>query len=658
MSKLESLVKTIEDDAFSGSHRTLTGRDALTRNLYLYLLNRYRIDADLLILATSKGVILDMQSAYTTLPMEGYGFDTSIIKSYLDIIDTHRNSDDYTLYYSRSNQADSQVRPVMTNLKVLLSTIDNSLGQDRFLLDCLDAIDNAICIYDSEGTLMYGNTSYFVNMHIHDPEMAIGKNIMDITRDAGIRIEATHTGSANLKMLDVLKSGHKTLDWEVKIESETAPNKAQFVSNNMYPIKNKSGQVIGLIEIAHTHQLNLNSTRQMLGLTAEYTFDSIIGSSPAINEARQQAMNYAESPYNLLIIGESGTGKELFAQSVHNESSRRKEPFVAVNCASFPENLIESELFGYVGGAFTGASKTGQMGKFELADGGTLFLDEIEELPPHFQSKFLRVLETRKITRIGATKETPVNVRVIAATNRDLGEMIEEGLFRKDLYYRLQVLSITVPPLRERTGDVLDLTEFFLNQAAELTGNSAKKLSSAAKDVLSSYNWPGNVRELRNVIQRASLLEKGDTITSETIEAAIFAKSNKLGSSSDNANGTLGTSSISTTNSGLVTTEASGADSYSVPEPDNLSSSKIASGSTDSSLSGSNPPDPSPTSSDLTGSNLTDEELLASKYDAINDAYRELLETVFKITNGNKKRAADLMGVSRTTLYRMMEKYQ
>ena len=176
--------------------------------------------------------------------------------------------------------------------------------------------------------------------------------------------------------------------------------------------------------------------------------------------------------------------------------------------------------------------------------------------------------------------------------------------------------------------------------------------------MLSSYNWPGNVRELRNVIQRASLLEKGDTITSETIEAAIFAKSNKLGSSSDNANGTLGTSSISTTNSGLVTTEASGADSYSVPEPDNLSSSKIASGSTDSSLSGSNPPDPSPTSSDLTGSNLTDEELLASKYDAINDAYRELLETVFKITNGNKKRAADLMGVSRTTLYRMMEKYQ
>ena len=658
MNSLETLVKSIEDDALSGSHRTLTGRDALTRNLYLYLLNRYRIVADLLILTTSKGVILDMQSAYTTLPMEGYGFDTSIIKSYLDIVDTHRNSDDYTLYYSKSTKADSQVRPVMTNLKVLLSTIDNSLGQDRFLLDCLDAIDNAICIYDSEGTLMYGNKSYFANMQIHDPEMAIGKNIMDITRDAGIRIEATHTGSANLKMLDVLKSGHKTLDWEVKIESETAPNKAQFVSNNMYPIKNKSGQVIGLIEIAHTHQLNLNTTRQMLGLTAEYTFDSIIGNSPAINEARQQAMNYAESPYNLLIVGESGTGKELFAQSVHNESSRRKEPFVAVNCASFPENLIESELFGYVGGAFTGASKTGQMGKFELADGGTLFLDEIEELPPHFQSKFLRVLETRKITRIGATKETPVNVRVIAATNRDLGEMIGEGLFRKDLYYRLQVLSITVPPLRERAGDVLDLTEFFLNQAAELTGNSAKKLSPAGKDVLIRYNWPGNVRELRNVIQRASLLEKGDTITSETIEAAIFAKSNKLGSSSDNVNGTLSTSNTDSTVSGFVTADTSSTDSKFASEQDSPSSSEMTSDGTNSSQPCEASIGTDSGNTKLADTGLTDEELLASKYDAINDAYRELLDTVFKITNGNKKRAADLMGVSRTTLYRMMEKYQ
>ncbi len=196
-----------------------------------------------------------------------------------------------------------------------------------------------------------------------------------------------------------------------------------------------------------------------------------------------------------MITGESGVGKELFAQSIHNYSPRHKGPFVALNCANFSDGLIESELFGYVGGAFTGASKNGQIGKFELADGGTLFLDEVGELPLHFQSKLLRVLETWMVTRIGSSKQIPVNVRLITATNRNLAEMVEEGLFRQDLYYRLQVLTLEIPPLRERKDDLALLSDSFLNQAAAPYLDTPKILSSQAKKVLMSYDWPGNVRE-------------------------------------------------------------------------------------------------------------------------------------------------------------------
>ena len=214
----------------------------------------------------------------------------------------------------------------------------------------------------------------------------------------------------------------------------------------------------------------------------------------------------------------------MFAQATHNYSNRSQEAFIALNCANFPENLFESELFGYVGGAFPGASKTGQIGKFELADGGSLFLDEIGEMPFYFQSKLLRVLETGKITRIGDTKEMAVDVRVIAATNRDLEKMVEEGLFRKDLYYRLQVLNLVIPPLRERKDDVIPLSESFLRQSAQSNGELTKTLDDSAKKALIDYRWPGNVRELRNVIQRVALLSKRNVINGKDIEASISSK--------------------------------------------------------------------------------------------------------------------------------------
>ena len=330
-----------------------------------------------------------------------------------------------------------------------LLTVDNC-----FLTQCLDSVDNAICIYDDKTRLVYANKAYCNLMNIEDREAMIGKTVLEIMKHSKIKIQATQTASSRLKMMDVIKTGKKALNWEISVESEQSPSDALFIVNNIYPVKDTIGKVRNLIEIASSNSFNLNQTKKLMGLTADYNFDSILGESIPMKSAKDTAMRYASSNFDILITGESGVGKELFAQAVHNQSPRRDGPFVAINCASLPDNLIESELFGYVKGAFTGADQNGQAGKFELADGGTLFLDEIGEMPLAMQSKLLRVLEMRQITRLGSAKQTRIDVRVIAASNRDLAKMIQEGKFREDLYYRLQVLNLHIPPLRERREDI------------------------------------------------------------------------------------------------------------------------------------------------------------------------------------------------------------
>lgn len=518
----------IKAGAASGERRELTGRNALLKDLFEYFFSRSGFKYDLLLLCTKSGLILSCKSKKQQDDFSGYSVSMDMFSEYKDELIFDNSVEGCTLIAAVPEGSAEQIDRLQTSIKLMLSMLDTYSAGERHLLDCFDIVDNPICIYDKNACLLYGNTSYFDNMQIRDRDGALGMNILDITKKSGIKIHATRSGSNDLKMLEVLKTGKKALDWEVMIETQTSTNKANFTSNNMYPIKDRNGNVDGMIEIAYSHQVSLNKTKKLMGFNAEYTFESIIGESPAISNAVEHAKEYADSPYNLLIVGESGVGKELFAQSVHNYSDRRHGPFVAINCASFPENLIESELFGYVGGAFTGASKNGQMGKFELADGGTLFLDEIGELPYHFQSKLLRVLETSKITRIGSTQQTPVNVRVIAATNRALEQMIAEGVFRKDLYYRLQVLNIEIPPLRDRGKDILLLTNSFFKQAAEASGDEPKSLDRSAENCLMSYDWPGNVRELRNVIHRVTLLSASDVINKETLEAAINSKSYAL----------------------------------------------------------------------------------------------------------------------------------
>jgi len=241
----------------------------------------------------------------------------------------------------------------------------------------------------------------------------------------------------------------------------------------------------------------------------KYRFEGIIGRSETFQSILDLAGRVAGSDASVLVTGESGTGKELIARAIHYTGGRATGPFVAVNCAAIPENLIESELFGHVKGAFTGAVKDKE-GKFELADGGTLFLDEIGELRIDLQAKILRALQERTIDRVGGTKPAAVNVRILAATNRDLEREVKEGRFREDLYYRLSVITLQVPPLRERRDDIPLLAEHFLRK---YNRDAAVSFAPDALTALSAYGWPGNVRELENVIERASVLRRGTTIT-------------------------------------------------------------------------------------------------------------------------------------------------
>ena len=263
------------------------------------------------------------------------------------------------------------------------------------------------------------------------------------------------------------------------------------------------------------------SVNKVSGNRANYTFSSIYAQDPQMKKVVQLAQKYAHYDGAVLIEGESGTGKELFAQAIHNESSRAKGPFVAVNCASLPRDLIESELFGYEKGAFTGALREGNPGKFELANHGTLFLDEIGEMPLEFQAKLLRAVESLRIRRLGGTQERKLDLRVIAATNRNLRHEAEQGRFRQDLYYRLNVLKLDIPPLRERPLDIGFCAKAFLERFNQKYPEQRKEMSPDYLDALQQYDWPGNVRELQNSMERTFYACNTDVLTADDFRFVI-----------------------------------------------------------------------------------------------------------------------------------------
>lgn len=263
---------------------------------------------------------------------------------------------------------------------------------------------------------------------------------------------------------------------------------------------------------------NKELRRQLAG---KYRFDKIIYGSSEMEEVINTAGRAADSRASILIYGESGTGKELIAKAIHYASPRKNKPLISINCAALNENLLESELFGHERGAFTGADKQ-RKGRFELADGGTIFLDEVGEIPPSIQVKLLRVLQEREFERVGGNETIRVDVRVISATNRDLESMIKKGTFREDLFYRLNVISIRIPPLRERKSDIPPLINYFITKYAKENNKEVESLSKEAMDALIKYNYPGNVRELENAIERAVIMTRGKIITLDDLP--IFMK--------------------------------------------------------------------------------------------------------------------------------------
>lgn len=287
-----------------------------------------------------------------------------------------------------------------------------------------------------------------------------------------------------------------------------------------------SGAVINLSDITMIQELESRIRRKLSerGHQARHTFDDIVHKSAAIDRTIETARRYAASDSNVIIVGETGTGKELFAQSIHNSSSRKNGPFVAVNCAALTESLLESELFGYVEGAFTGTSRGGRMGLFEQAHGGTLFLDEIGEVSLSTQTRLLRVLQERQVRRIGDNKVIDVNVRIISATNKSIARLSEQGLFRPDLAYRLDVLRLFLPPLRERKGDAELLFLHMLKVCSRESRSPLPRLDPDALPLLRKYPFPGNVRELRNIAERACALKDGGRITRQELQEALYPR--------------------------------------------------------------------------------------------------------------------------------------
>ncbi len=331
-------------------------------------------------------------------------------------------------------------------------------------------------------------------------EQALGRRLSEFAPELGLR--------------RTLERGAIELEGIVRIGTRT-------VVTNRMPIREQGVQTGAVMTLQDSTAIqrvdrSLRSTDKPRQFSAKYELEQIIGDSPAIRQAKDLAARYARTDATVLIVGESGTGKELLAQGIHNASGRRAHPFVAVNCGAFPEALLESELFGYEDGAFTGSRRGGKPGLFETAHTGTIFLDEIGEMPIALQTRLLRVLQEQEVLRLGATEPTPVDVRVIAATHRDLPTAVAQGHFRQDLYYRLNILRLDVPPLRARMDDLPVIAAHALDKALRRAGSSrpAGPILSRLMPYFQAYSWPGNVRELENLLERIAVYCSGmdDTV--------------------------------------------------------------------------------------------------------------------------------------------------
>ena len=369
-----------------------------------------------------------------------------------------------------------------------------------------ESIYNGVMVTDAEGIITHFNKPYGQFLGL-DPADQIGKHCTEVVENTRMHIVAK-TGKAEINQTQRIKGQSMVVQRiPIKKDGQVIAVFGQVMFKDVKDVTNLANR-LSLLESKVKHYeeelINLRSTR--------YTFDSIVGSSRVIRELKKEALKASVNQFPVLITGDSGTGKELFAQAIHHASHRKLYPFVRINCSAIPKDLLESELFGYEKGAFTGAKSEGKPGKFEIANQGTVFLDEIGDLPLVMQPKLLRVVEEKEFERVGGTKIIRSDFRVIAATNQDLEDMLADERFRKDLFYRLNVIPLHIPPLRERKSDIVPLAQHFLKQMAKEANLSEISLDNDAAAALKKYTWPGNVRELLNVLERALSSIEGDII--------------------------------------------------------------------------------------------------------------------------------------------------
>jgi PAS domain S-box-containing protein len=444
-----------------------------------------------------------------------------------------------------------------------------------------DSIHDGVIVTDRDGYITHFNKPYGRFLSIN-PEEQIGRHCTEVVENTRMHIVAK-TGKAEINHSQLIMGQNMVVQRiPIKKDGKVIAVYGQVMFKDVRDVAKLARRLSHLETKVKEYEKELLSLR-----SARYTFDSIVGVSSAITSLKKEAIKASANLFPVLITGESGTGKELFVHAIHHASPRRIYPFVRINCSAIPKDLIESELFGYVKGAFTGASASGKKGKFELADRGTIFLDEIGDMALEMQPKLLRVLEEKEFSRVGGTSVIRSDFRLVAATNQNLHEMMPEKRFRTDLFYRLNVIAINIPPLRERREDIIPIAEHIVNKLSDEAGFDEVSIDSQAEEVLTNYDWPGNVRELQNVIERTLSSLERNIIRIDDLPFYLHRK----------------------------THETKGVQK----EP---------------------PYSRQPSLKDVQG-----------------EAERKALLRALDTANNNKKRAAELLGIHRTLLYKKMKKY-
>lgn len=491
--------------------------------------------------------------------------------------------------------ADSITREI--KLKATLSNVELLNKQRNLIIENMTA---GVFLLSSDGIVLQANTTGISMLDLSFSEI-IGRKLSEFVSNESV--------STSENICKILQTEYYNVEARLTLRRHGLSNSTYTrvfnISTNH--IRNASNEITNILVRVNHPDVIQKLVKRVSGYHAKYSLDDIIGESDVMRQMKLECEKISSSESNVLIMGASGTGKELIAHSIHNSSPVAKGPFVAINCAAIPNSLVESELFGYEKGSFTGASKEGRPGKFELADGGTIFLDEIGDMPLDVQATLLRVLQTKEIIRIGGNTPKQINIRIIAATNHDLLKAIEEKTFREDLYYRLNVFSIYAPLLKERgTGDIKLLADYFVDAYNASKGKNIK-ISDETYRILCCYSWPGNVRQLENVIERAINLTDNDLITPDLLPHQILNDSTVSQMSSSKTSMSSNTPSQSTAAAAAASVQ------------------------------------PPPLSDEPSAKEL--------------DKERALIESALLVTKGSVTKAASMLDMNRRTLYRRLERF-